>query len=67
MPTTTLAEVTKTNAPAVLIETAYHDNPQDAEWIRTHIQEMAANLVKSLTDIFEYRLFPLLFRNVRVL
>ena len=52
VPTTSLAEVTKTNAPAVLIETAYHDNPQDAEWIRTHIQEMAANLVKSLTDIF---------------
>ncbi|MFR1214534.1 MAG: N-acetylmuramoyl-L-alanine amidase [Acutalibacteraceae bacterium] len=28
VPTTSLAEVTKTNAPAVLIETAYHDNPQ---------------------------------------
>lgn len=52
VPTTSLVELTKTNAPAVLIETAYHDNAEDAEWIRTHIQEMAANLVKSLTEIF---------------
>lgn len=51
-PTTTLVEITKTNAPAVLIETAYHDNPEDAEWIVTHMPEMAANLVKSLTEIF---------------
>lgn len=51
-PTTTLVEITKTNAPAVLIETAYHDNPEDAEWIVTHTPEMAANLVKSLTEIF---------------
>ncbi len=53
VPTTTIAEVTKTNAPAVLIETAYHDNAQDAQWIRTHINEMAASLVKSLTEIFD--------------
>lgn len=52
MPTTTLAEITKTSAPAVLIETAYHDNPEDAEWLVTHMPEIAANLVKSLTEIF---------------
>lgn len=52
VPTTSLAEVTKTNAPAVLIEVAYHDNAEDAEWIRTHVQQIAANLVKSLTEIF---------------
>lgn len=51
-PTTTLAEITKTNAPAILIEVAYHDNSEDAEWIRTHIQEIAQNLVQSLTIYF---------------
>ncbi len=63
--TKTLAEVTKTNAPAVLIEVAYHDNPEDAEWIRTHVQEIAANLVKSLTEIFAipFIAIPQLERN----
>ncbi|MDD5952106.1 MAG: SH3 domain-containing protein [Oscillospiraceae bacterium] len=51
-PTTTLAEITKTNAPAVLIEVAYHDNSRDAEWIRTHVDEIAQNLVQSLTMYF---------------
>ncbi len=50
--TTTLAEVRQTKAPTVLIETAYHDNPEDAEWIRTHIQEIARNLTQSLTEYF---------------
>ncbi|CAB1249971.1 Peptidoglycan hydrolase [Ruminococcaceae bacterium BL-6] len=51
-PTTTLAEITKTNAPAVLIETGYHDNPEDAEWLVNNMPEIAANLVESLTEIF---------------
>lgn len=51
-PTTTLAELTKTNAPAVLIEVAYHDNSEDAQWIRTHIRQIAENLVESLTIFF---------------
>ena len=33
VPTTRLVELTKTNAPAVLMEIAYHDNPEDAAWI----------------------------------
>jgi N-acetylmuramoyl-L-alanine amidase len=52
IPTTTLAEITKTNAPAILIEVAYHDNSEDAEWIRTHVEEIAQNLVESLTIYF---------------
>ncbi len=52
VPTTSLAELTKTNAPAILIEVAYHDNSEDAQWIRTHIQEIAQNLVQSLTIYF---------------
>ncbi|WP_101697759.1 SH3 domain-containing protein [Clostridium minihomine] len=52
VPTTTLAEITKTNAPAVLIETAYHDNVEDADWLVNNMPEIAANLVYSLTEIF---------------
>ncbi len=53
VPTTTLAEVARTRAPAVLAEVAYHDNPEDAEWIRNNIDEIARNLVLSLTDYFD--------------
>ena len=53
VPTTSLGEVSKTRAPAVLIEFAYHDNPEDADWIRHNIPEIAANVVKSLTEYFD--------------
>ena len=44
VPTTTLGEVRRVKAPSVLIEVAYHDNPEDAEWIRNNIEAMAANI-----------------------
>ena len=50
--TTSLAELKRTKAPAVLIEIAYHDNPQDAQWIRDNIENIARNLVMSLTEYF---------------
>lgn len=52
IPTTTLGEVRRTRAPSVLIEFAFHDNPQDADWIRNNIDEIARNVVISLTDYF---------------
>ena len=52
MPTTSLAEVTRTRAPAVLAELAYHDNPEDAEWIKNNINAIAKNLVEGLTIYF---------------
>ncbi len=52
LPTRSLAEVVKTNAPAVLMEVAYHDNPEDAQWIRSHTEEIAKNIVKGLTQYF---------------
>ena len=52
VPTTSIGEVTKTKAPAALIEVAYHDNMQDADWIRNNIDEIASNLVLSLTEYF---------------
>ena len=52
VPTTTLGEVAKVRAPGVLIELAYHDNPEDADWIRNNINTIAQNLVLSLTEFF---------------
>ncbi|MBQ1186322.1 MAG: N-acetylmuramoyl-L-alanine amidase [Clostridia bacterium] len=53
VPTTTLGEVVRTKAPAVLAEVAYHDNAEDAEWIRNNVDRIAENLVLSLTDYFD--------------
>ena len=52
IPNTTLAELRKTRATALLIELAYHDNYQDARWIADNIDEIARNLVLSLTEYF---------------
>lgn len=52
LPTTTLAEVAKINAPAVLIEFAYHDHPEDAQWIRDNIPELAQNVAEALAQFF---------------
>lgn len=52
VPTTTLGEIRRTRAPSVLIEFAYHDNYDDAVWIRDNIENIAANVSVSLTDYF---------------
>ncbi len=51
-PTTTLGEVNRTRAVAVLCEIGYHDNPEDARWIRQNLTPIAANLTESLCDYF---------------
>jgi N-acetylmuramoyl-L-alanine amidase len=51
-PTTSLAEVNRTKAISVLAELGYHDNVQDAEWIKNNIPQMAEALVKSLAQYF---------------
>jgi N-acetylmuramoyl-L-alanine amidase len=51
-PTTSLGEVTQTKATAVLCEIGYHDNPEDAAWIRNNLNAIAMNLVESLCDDF---------------
>lgn len=58
VPTTYLGEVAKTRAPGVLIEFAYHDNPEDATWIKEHIGEIAENVVLSLTEYFDIPFIP---------
>lgn len=52
LPTTSLGEVTQTRAVAVLCELGYHDNPEDAEWIKANTQPIARNLVQALCDYF---------------
>lgn len=47
---TTLAELRRTKAPAVLIETAYHDNLADAEWIQENIGVIGRNLAQSIAQ-----------------
>ena len=50
--TTTLGEVRQPRFPAVLLEIGYHDNTADALWIQENIQNIAENLVQSLTEYF---------------
>lgn len=50
--TTTLAEVKRTKAPAVLLEIGYHDNAADAQWIAGHIDLIAQTLVQAMTEYF---------------
>lgn len=53
VPTTTIGEVSLTKAPAVLIEFAFHDNEDDANWIRDNIGLIARNVALSLTQYFD--------------
>ena len=50
VPTTTLVEVRRTRAVAILVEIAYHDNVEDANWIINNIEEIAENLALSVAD-----------------
>lgn len=50
--TATLRELRRTNAPAVLVEVGYHDNIEDARWIKENIDQIAKALAKSIADYF---------------
>lgn len=52
VPTVSLGEVARVRAPGVLVELAYHDNAEDAQWIRENTESIASNLVYSLTEYF---------------
>ncbi len=52
VPTTSIGEVNKVRAPGVLAELGYHDNLSDAEWIQSHIYEIARSMSKALTQYF---------------
>ena len=50
--TTTLGEVARVRAPAVLIELAFHDNVEDANWIKANLDSAARVIVLALTEYF---------------
>jgi len=52
VPNRTLYELIHVEAPTVLVELAYHDNPEDAQWIVDNIDPIAKALALSLTQYF---------------
>lgn len=56
--TTNLGEVTRTRAPAVLVEIGYHDNVNDANWITSNLENIAEKLALSMTEYFGIPLIP---------
>ena len=50
--TTSIGEVRLTRAPSVFIELGYHDNPDDATWVKNNLDRIAQNIVLSLTEYF---------------
>ena len=55
LPTTTLRELRRTNAPSALVEVAYHDNSEDAAWIRGNIDEIGKALSNAVAAYFGLR------------
>lgn len=51
-PNRTLYELIHTTAPTVLVEVAYHDNYEDAQWIINNIDNIARVMTLSLTQYF---------------
>ena len=51
-PTTALGEVSRSRFPAVLVEIGYHDNYSDALWVEGHVEDIARQLVRALTEYF---------------
>jgi N-acetylmuramoyl-L-alanine amidase len=52
VPTTTLREIRRTNAPATLIEVAYHDNYEDEAWIKNNINLIGETIARSIAEYF---------------
>lgn len=51
-PNGSLYELRESNAPAVLVEVAYHDNPEDAQWIRDNVDGIARALAQATAQAF---------------
>ena len=49
-PTDFLGEVLRPNYPSVLVETAYHDNPEDAAWILNNFDAIARALANAVQE-----------------
>ncbi len=51
--TSSLYEIIRTNAPAVLLEVAFHDNPEDANWIINNEEPIAQAIVNGINNYFK--------------
>ncbi|MDE6590132.1 MAG: N-acetylmuramoyl-L-alanine amidase [Oscillospiraceae bacterium] len=49
---TSIGEVRQPRAPSVFIELGYHDNEDDATWVKGHLDEAARAIVLALTEYF---------------
>ena len=66
-PSTTIGEVKQPSAPSVFIELGYHDNLDDAVWIKNNIDAAARSIALSLTEYFGVPfLTPRAYRNAVV-
>lgn len=52
LPTRAIGEVRRTEAPSVLAELGYHDNPEDAMWIENNLDAIAGALSLGITEYF---------------
>lgn len=52
VPTTAIGEVTRVRAPSIFVELAFHDNIDDATWIKNNLDSAARNLALSTTEFF---------------
>ena len=50
--TTSIGEVRQPRAPSVFIELGYHDNEDDATWIKNNLDQIARTIVLALTEYF---------------
>ena len=50
--TTSIGEVRQVRAPSVFLELGYHDNADDATWVKNNLDAIARNIVLSLTEYF---------------
>jgi len=55
---TSIGELRLVRVPSVLVETAYHDNPDDANWITSNVDSIAVQLVKAVTQYFGLPFLP---------
>jgi N-acetylmuramoyl-L-alanine amidase len=53
-----LYETAYTTAPAVIIEVAFHDNPDDAKWILEHKADIAHAITRGILNYFNIALDP---------
>ena len=57
-PSITIGEVRQPRAPSVFIELGYHDNLDDAVWIKNNIDTTARSIALSLTEYFGLPFLP---------